>query len=95
MVNFDVGSLEELVGSLLDLRLLLGKVVVELIDELFGFLEAGDVALTSAIPLSFNHRRSLKRLDHFHLESSTLDLSLVHLGAPLLRGQYGLHLFRF
>lgn len=86
MVHFDVRPLEELIDSLLDLSLLFGKVVVELIHELFGFLEAGDVALAPAVPLRLYHRCTFERLDHFHLKASALDFGLVDLGAPLLGG---------
>ena len=89
-VHLEVAPGEEKFNTLLDFSFSLGKVVVELLNELFAFFECLDVSLPPGVPLVLDHDASLLGAVHLEVEPGALDLLLVHLGGALLRGQHRL-----
>jgi len=83
-LDLHITLLQEDAYLVLDLILLLREVIIELFDELLALFQTGNMALSAAITLSFDHLGSFEAADHFHLEAGSFDLSFVDLAGLLL-----------
>lgn len=76
-IDLDVRTVKESFDFVFDFALLFNKIIVELLNEFLAFLEAFDMALSSAVLLRLNHIGSFIRGNHFLLKPSSFNFSLV------------------